>query len=189
MAALTGDSRVAKRYAAALYDSVAAEGNAGGQTVDSTLADLQTVGEMLAGVKYLRAILQQPLVSDDRKFKVIADAFGNRIGATSLKFIDLLVRKRRENLIDECIAEFKREADERAGRVEAFVETPQPLDAGQLQRMQQALEQRTGKTIRLHASVDGAMLGGVRVRIGDDVIDAGLKTRLETLHRRLLAAR
>ena len=189
MAALTGDTRVAKRYAAALYDSVASESNAGGQTVDSTLADLQVVGDMLANVKYLRGILQQPLVSDERKFKVINDAFANRIGATSVKFLDLLVRKRRENLIDACIAEFKREADERAGRVEAFVETPLPLDEAQLQRMRQALEQRTGKTIRLHASVDNAMIGGVRVRIGDDVIDAGLKTRLETLHRRLLAAR
>ncbi len=56
---------------------------------------------------YLRAVLMQPLVSDERKNKVVDDAFGDRVTASSLNFLKLLIRKRREDLIEECIREFR----------------------------------------------------------------------------------
>jgi F-type H+-transporting ATPase subunit delta len=185
--AVKGDIRVARRYATALFDTVWDESGQDG--VDGAAADLTVVEEMLSTVDYLRAVIMQPLVSDDRKRTVIEQAFKSRLGKNSYNFLLMLVRNRREDSIDDIISEYRRLADEKAGRIEAFVETPIALSTDQIADLQAALERRAGKTIRLHSSVDPSMIGGVRVRIGDDIIDAGLQTRLEKLRAQMLAAK
>ena len=64
------------------------------------------ISRFIAEVPYLRAVLLQPLVSDERKNKVVTDAFSDRVTASSLNFLKLLIRKRREDLIEEAIREF-----------------------------------------------------------------------------------
>ena len=184
--AIKSDLRVARRYAGALFDAALNTGDGG---IEATAADLIVVEEMLATVPNLRAVLENPLISHDGKHQVIADAFSSRLGPTSLNFLYLLVRKRRENMIDAAIADFRVLADEHAGRVEATVESALALEDDQLEQLQAALEKRTGKTVFLKSAVDPTMLGGLRVRIGDVVIDAGLRTRLEQLRLQLQAAR
>jgi F-type H+-transporting ATPase subunit delta len=100
-----------------------------------------------------------------------------------------MVRKRREDIIRTAIAEYRLLADAHAGRVEAFVDSAFALDDDQLSELRAALEERTGKTVLLHAAVDPTMLGGLRVRIGDVVIDSGLRAGLEQLRLQLMAAR
>lgn len=185
--AVKGDLRAARRYAAALFQAIWDEGGESG--IEGARADLTVVEEMLRDVPYLRSVLLQPLVTDERKHNVIEQAFKPRLGKTTFNFLNLLVQKRREGIIDEVIAEFGRLADERAGRVEAFVETPVALGTDQLADLQAALERRTGKFIHMNTSVDETMLGGIRVRIGDDIIDGGLKSKLEKLRTQMLAAR
>lgn len=177
--------KVAKRYASALFQAVSGDPDG----IETASADLTVVEEMLANVPYLRAVMMQPLVSDERKRKVIGDAFESRLGAPTLNFLYLLIKKRREDVIDEIIAEYRRMADEAAGRVKAFVETKIALSDDQLKRLRGALEERTGKTVELYASLDDKMLGGMRVRIGDSIIDGSLSGRLEKIHQLLLAAR
>jgi F-type H+-transporting ATPase subunit delta len=184
--AIKGDLRVARRYAAALFEAAR---NIGPDGIEAVSSDLSVISELLAGVPYLRSILNHPLVSDERKRKVLADTFASRLGDTSLNFLYLLVRKRREGIVDQAIEEFRRFEDVHAGRLEASVESARPLSDDELTRLQGALEARSGKSVRLTASVDAAMLGGVRVRIGDEIIDAGLNTRLEELRWRLASAR
>jgi F-type H+-transporting ATPase subunit delta len=184
--AITGDAKVARRYAAALFDAVAEGGD---EAIEAAGADLNVIEEMLKNIPYLRAVLLQPLVTDERKNTVIRDAFASRLGELPLNFLLLLIRKRREGLIDQIIADFRRLADERAGRVEAFVESSVALTDDQVERLQAALHQRTGKTVKLTASVDARMLGGVRVRIGDSIIDGALSSQLERIRHLLLAAR
>jgi F-type H+-transporting ATPase subunit delta len=187
MAVKSSDVRAAKRYAAALFNAIWDESGQDG--IEGAAADLGVVEEMLAGVPHLRTVIVQPMVSDDRKRDVIEQAFKARLGKITFNFLNLLVQKRREGIIDEIISEFRKLADEKAGRVEAFVEAASALSTDQVADLQAALERRTGKTIRMHTSVDESMIGGVRVRIGDDVFDAGLKTRLEKLRATMLAAK
>jgi F-type H+-transporting ATPase subunit delta len=184
--AIKRDTRVARRYASALLKSVE-EGGIDG--IDGASADLTVVTEMLKTVPYLRAVLQQPLVPQERKLKLATDAFKSRLGEKTFGFLTLLIRKRRENIIDSAILEFRRLADERAGRLEAHVVSARPLSAAQLTGLQGALEKRTGKTVRLTSSIDAKILGGLRVQFGDSVIDGTLSTRLERIHQRLTAVR
>lgn len=175
------DIRVAKRYAAALFGVAVRD-----DILDAVAADLELIGRYLGEVPYLRAVLNQPLVSDARKNKVIVDAFGDRVTASSLNFLKLLIRKRREDLIPECIREFRVLLAEQSGTVDAEAWTAVPMTLDQQQGLVLSLHNLTGKKVRLRAAVDVSLVGGVVVRLGDTVIDGSVRGKLERLERQLL---
>ena len=176
--------RVAKRYAAALFGIAVRDG-----IVESVTADLGLIERLLDGVPYLRAVLNQPMVPQDRKNQVASDAFGDRVTATSLSFLKLLIRKRREDLIGECAREFRALVAERDNTTEATASSAVPLTAAQTERLTRSLERLTGKHVRLTTQVDTGMLGGVIVRLGDTIIDGSISGRLLRLEQQLLGQR
>ena len=177
------DTRVARRYAAALF-GIAVRDN----ILDAVAEDLTLISRLIADVPYLRAVLMQPLVSDERKNKFASDAFGDRVTATSLNFLKLLIRKRREDLIDECVRQFRALLAERNNTVEAIVYSAVPLADAQVARLTQGLETMTGKTVHLTPEVDESIVGGIIVRLGDTIIDGSVRGRLRRLEQQLLGA-
>ena len=177
------DIRVAKRYAAALFGVALRD-----QVLDAVTADLELISRFLNEVPYLRAVLMQPLVSDERKNKVVVEAFGDRVTASSLSFLKLLIRKRREDLIPECIREFKALVAEHSGTVDAEAWTAVPMTLDQQQGLVLSLHALTGKKVRLRAEVDTDLVGGVVVRLGDTIIDGSVRGKLERLERQLLGS-
>ncbi len=177
------DIRVARRYAAALFGVANRDG-----ILDAVAQDLTLVERFLDDVPYLRAVLMQPLVSHTRKDAVVDEAFGERVTASSLNFLKLLIRKRREELIGECIREFRALLAERTNTVDAEAWTAIPMTPEQQARLVQSLHTLTGKEVRLMAEVDHTLVGGVVVRIGDTVMDGSVRGKLERLERQLLGA-
>ena len=177
------DVRVAKRYAGALF--AVAERNG---ILDAVASDLALMGRFLAEVPYLRAVIMQPLVSDTRKNKVADDAFGDRVTAASLNFLKLLIRKRREELFEECAREFRALLAAHTNTVDAEAATAVPMTAEQVVRLTESLQTLTGKTVRLTTQVDAALVGGVVVRLGDRILDGSVRGKLERLERLLSGA-
>ena len=175
------DSRVARRYSSALFEIALRD-----DTIEVISDDLTLVETFVRDVPYLRAVLLQPLVSEEQKIKVLSDAFGDRITASTLNFLYLLVRKRRENLVDEVIAEYRRLADEKADRVTAHIQSAVPLTDAQVKQITGALEQRTGKNVKVTTQVTSSIIGGLLVRIGDQVIDGTIRGRLDRVRQQLL---
>ena len=177
------DIRVARRYAAALFGVAVRD-----DILDAVAQDLTLISRFVAEVPYLRAVLMQPLVSDARKNTVLNEAFGDRVTATSLNFLRLLIRKRREDVIEECVREFRAMLAERNNTVEAVAHSAVPFSPAQVERLTQSLQTMTGKTVHLTTEVDSAMVGGVIVRLGDTIIDGSVRGRLHRLEQQLLGA-
>lgn len=175
------DIRVARRYAAALFGIAQRDG-----AVDAISQDLALISRFIAEVPYLRAVLLQPLVSEVRKNKVIAEAFGSRVSPTSLNFLKLLIKKRREDLIEESIRDFHALVAAQQNRVDAVATTAGPISETQEARLTQSLQALTGKTVSLTTAIDPQIMGGVVVRIGDTVIDGSVRGQLERLEQQLL---
>ncbi len=175
------DIRVASRYAGALF--AVAERNG---ILDAVATDLELMRRFLTEVPRLRAVIMEPLVSDSRKFAVADEAFGDRVTASSLNFLKLLIRKHRESLIEECTREFHALLAEHNNTTDAEASSAVPLTPEQAARLTQSLQTLTGKTIRLTTQVDAALVGGVVVRMGDTVIDGSVRGKLERLERQLL---
>lgn len=177
------DIRVARRYAAALFGVARRDG-----ILDAVEQDLTLISHFLAEVPYLRAVLMQPLVSVARKNTIVDEAFGDRTTASSLNFFKLLIRKRREDLIGECIREFRVLLAEHTNTVDAEAWAAVPMTLDQQERLVRSLHALTGKKVRLVAEVDRTLIGGVVVRIGDTVMDGSVRGKLERLERQLLGA-
>jgi F-type H+-transporting ATPase subunit delta len=90
--------------------------------------------------------------------------------------------------VDEIAAiedEYGRLVDEAAGRVRATATTAVELSPNDQDGLVRSLSKRLGREVRLTATVDPAIIGGLVLRFGDHVIDASLATRLQQLRRKL----
>jgi F-type H+-transporting ATPase subunit delta len=89
------------------------------------------------------------------------------------------------HLLPAVAAEFERLAREARGVLEATVTVARPVTQSEQQEIQQRLHALTGKEVQIHMAVDPSILGGVVVRIGDQVIDASVEGRLDRLRQEL----
>lgn len=178
------DTRVAKRYSAALFEVAKKDG-----ILDAVGQDLSLIERLLQQHDLLRAVLNQPLVTEERKSKMIADVFSDNVTATSLSFLKLLVRKRRADLVQETIDEFRVLLADHLNIVDANARTAVAMTSKQTDALTKSLEKLTGKKVNLSVEVDESMIGGVIVRIGDNVIDGSVRGRLHRLETQLLGSR
>jgi F-type H+-transporting ATPase subunit delta len=149
-------------------------------------------GDVAAAVERdprLKRFLESPRVSEAQKREIIGTAFGDRLPHLLVRFLQVLVRNRRQMLLSAIAVEYTRLLDDLEGRIHADVTVARPMDeAGQA-----ALAERLtrimggGKRVTPVVRVFPAIMGGVIVRIGDTVADGSVRTRLGRL-RQLLAA-
>lgn len=169
--------RVARRYANALMQVAVAT-----KAVDRTAEDLGLVGRALKGSRELWLLLASPVVPETKKASIVNEMFGKRVSAPTMMFLDLLVRKHREVVLDEVIEQFHALHDEMLGLITVDVKTAVDLQPKQEKTLIAELERRTGKKVRLQVTRDPSIMGGLMVKIGDTVVDASVRHQLARLH-------
>jgi F-type H+-transporting ATPase subunit delta len=180
-------SAVAKRYAEALADVVAAAGSK--LRPEEAVRQVRAFEAALEASAELREALSTPAVPSGRKKAVVgrvADVL--QLAPVARNFLFVLVDHRRMPLFAEIARSFELVADERLGYARAEVTAAQELSESQRQALDAALARLTGKRIRMKTAVDGALIGGVTARIGSAVYDGSVRGRLEALEKRLSAA-
>ena len=173
----------ARVYAQALFE-IGLEG--GG--VGAVAADLHAIQDALNGLdEDLQVVFNLPQLRRDDKRKIINLAFEGKVGRPVLGFLNILVEKRREILFDKVVEEFDYQLDRHEGRVQVAVTSARKLDTDLADALRAALEQRTHKTIVLHERIDPEVIGGLRINIGDEVLDGTLRRGLQDMRRNLAA--
>ena len=170
---------VARRYAQALI------GAKGGYEADvrGSFADL------IAAYREndsLRQAIANPRIATADKERVLRRLLPDAPPVLE-SFLRLVLARRRESEIQAIYEEYCRMSDEREGEAEAIVETSLPLGDADLERLGKVLEQRFQRRLRLSVRVDPALLGGIRVRVGDQLLDDTVRSRLTSIRRMLLA--
>ena len=173
---------VARRYAAAIFD-IARKQN----TIDRTLEDVQQIARLFSNRK-IAFLLLEPKVPAQRKEKALRDAIQSRALPTSLNLALLLVQRNLVEYTPNIASEFEQMVRDYRNEAVADVTTATQIDATQTRTIQQALEQRTGKTIVVRPHVDPSILGGVVARVGDKVIDGSIRYRLSVLEQQMLSS-
>lgn len=173
---------VARRYAAAIFD-IARKQN----TLDRTLEDVQQIAKLFSNRK-VSFLMREPKVPAQRKEKALRDAIQGRALPTSLNLALLLVQRDLVEYAPNIAAELEQLIRDSRNEAVAEVTTATQIDATQSRTIQQALEERTGKTIIVHPHVDPAILGGVIARVGDQLIDGSIRYRLSVLEQQLLTS-
>jgi F-type H+-transporting ATPase subunit delta len=175
----------ARVYAKALFELGLGEGN-----LAAIAEDLHAVLDALNGLDGdLRAFFNLPQLRRDEKRRIINLAFGGQVGRPVLGLLNILVEKRREALFDEIVFQFDIMLDRHQGRLKVQVTTARKLDDQLAEALRTAIEQRTNKTVVLQERVDPEVIGGMKVNVGDRVIDGTVRRTLQDMRRTLAATR
>jgi F-type H+-transporting ATPase subunit delta len=133
--------------------------------------------------------LESPKISEAQKNEVFFQAFGDRVPRHFLRFLQTLVRKRRQMLIPTISEEYDKLLDIHEGRVHANVTVARETSPEDETRIAEQLSLVIGKSVVPHLRVNPAILGGVIVKIGDTVMDGSVRRRLGRLKAQILTAR
>lgn len=149
------------------------------EAASALLPDLDAIARTLGTSPELREILRNPAVERSRKADLLA-AITAKAGTAPLaaRFLSVLLANRRIAHVSEVIAAVRERLDRDRNVVEAHVQAARPLAQAEADAIGKALEGRTQRTVRLKVETDPALLGGFVVRIGSEVYDASLATRL-----------
>ncbi|HEU4962403.1 MAG TPA: F0F1 ATP synthase subunit delta [Bacilli bacterium] len=172
-------SPVAKRYAEALYDVAKEKG-----LLEAVEKDLAGVAGALADHPQLANILVHPNISLDAKKQQIKDLFAGRVSDVVLNFLLVLFDARRQGEIGNVYNEFVRLADAARGVVKAEVETAVSLTEEELNSIKEKLS-ANGKQVDVKMTVNPALIGGAKVRLGDQVLDYSVAGQLASFRQSL----
>jgi F-type H+-transporting ATPase subunit delta len=150
---------------------------------------LESVGESLAVVRAaldesddFRELTTSPLIGRDEKVKaVIAAAGAMGLDPLTTNFLGVLAHNRRLAKLGQVIRAFNTLASRHRGEINAEVTSAHPLDDDQVEAIRQNLRTRMGRDIAVEMNVDRALLGGLVVKIGSQMIDGSIRTKLNNL--------
>lgn len=173
--ALTGSA--ARRYAEALMDIATEE-----KAVEEFRSSLDSVAAAFSD-EFLR-VLADPSSPLERRLKAGAAATKGQPAAVG-SLVSMLVERGRLGLIGAIAAAYGDLADERAGIAKARITTAVPLPESQRATFVGRLEKSTGKRIQAEFEVEPELIGGATVQVGDHLIDASLRAKLDALREQL----
>ena len=174
---------IANVYAKSLFELAVAEG--GNVQAESVLGELEDILEIARGDATFSEFLASrviPTASRDASLVKILD--GNASDLT-LRFLRLLNRKGRLGHLYPITTAFESLVQDAFGRVEVDLFTAEALDESAKSTFRDTLASRLGKEIILHTYTEPAMLGGVKLRIGDRLVDDSLVSQLSRMRDRL----
>ena len=174
---------LAKTYALSLLELVEAKG--GQSLTEDTLGELEDILELARSDAAFSEFLSSLTLAVKHRTDSLKKIFGGRIEALTLNFLLVLNEKGRLSHLPAIVAAYDTIAQERFGRIEVDVFTAEPISADELRGIKERLQSSLGKEAIVHPYTDGSMIGGVKLRIGDQLIDASIATQLRKLRDRL----
>ena len=168
---------LAGRYASALFDLARDQ-----RQIDAVSASLETLKGALADSADLKAVTSSPLIGRENAGKAIAaTAAALKLDPITTNFLGVVAQNGRLRQLAEIVRLFGRLAAEHRGETTAEVISARPLDDDQIAALRAKLGERAGNSIRIDARVDPSILGGIVVRLGSQMIDASIRTKLNPL--------
>ncbi|HEU0133289.1 MAG TPA: F0F1 ATP synthase subunit delta [Allosphingosinicella sp.] len=168
---------LAGRYAMALFELARDE-----RQLEAVGASLASLKQALADSDDLRVLTTSPLTRRDDALNGVAGlAEAMRLDPITTNFLGVLAQNRRLGQLGSIIRYFNLLAARSRGEVTAEVVSAHPLDDGQVAALKGNLKNRLGRDVAVDLSIDPTILGGLVVKIGSQMIDGSIRTKLNTL--------
>ena len=178
-------SAIGSRYARAFADVVFS------MKLDPTrtLAEAKSLQELVHDNVELRRVWEDPSIPAEQK-RAVLDGLVQRLGSSRQvrNFFAVLIDHRRMALLDDIVAEFQHEINDRLGFAEAEVSTARVLNDAEKRDLESQIAQLTGKRVQARYAVDPKLLGGAVVQIGSTIYDGSVHGQLQRLREELITA-
>lgn len=170
-----------RRYALALYEIAESKGR-----VEEYLSDLREVVNVIKTNSEFYQVIKHPQISSTRKKELFKSIFKDAIDQELLTFLLVLIDKDRILYLEEKLNEMQKIHLERNNTLLAVVKTVIQLEEEQRNTLKNKLERIYDKKVIINEEIDKTIIGGVYVRIGNDVIDGTIKSKLEEMKELML---
>ncbi|HWI60412.1 MAG TPA: F0F1 ATP synthase subunit delta [Symbiobacteriaceae bacterium] len=175
---------VSRRYAHALFDLAQEKG-----LVDQVDQEFSMVVAMIDANPQLRAVMNDVLIAPEVKSDLVKKLFTGKVSELVLNFMLVVVRKRREAFFPQMHRSFLDLANEARGIVEVEVRSAVELPEETVRTLEQKLVTRLGKRVKFQTQVAPELIGGLVVRVGDELMDGSVRTRLRRMRDRLIRSK
>jgi F-type H+-transporting ATPase subunit delta len=170
-------------YARSLFELAQ---KAGGQPkIEETLAELDDILELARTDARFGEFLASRILTPKARGASLGKIFGGRVSDLTLNFLRVLNAKDRLQHLPPIIAAFDQMVQEEFGRIEVNVYTATAAQPAELDAIRQRLKSVLGKEPVVHAYAEPSMIGGLKLQIGDRLIDASIASSLRKLRDRL----
>lgn len=174
---------VSLNYAKALFEIAHAKGGAAG--VEDLQGEIEDLLEMARADKQFSEFLATRAIASKKRGESIERMLRGRVSDLTLNFLLLLNDRGRLAELATIASSFDHLVQKQLGRIEVDVYTAEPVGPDMLRTIGDRLGSVLGKQVVAHPYTDSAMTGGVKFRIGDQLIDASVSTRLRRMRDRL----
>lgn len=171
---------IARPYAEALFK---ASGKSGGAAL---LKEVQALADV-AGDARLRQFASDPKVSASQVSDLIVSVLKAPLGAAAKNLLQTVIDNDRLVALPEIAAQFQALVNADSGVSDAVLHSAYPIEPSQLGDVVATLEKRFGRKLNARVVVEPELIGGIRVVVGDEVLDTSVKARLEQMKVALTA--
>ena len=170
---------IARPYAEALF-------KASTQNIGSVSAWLDELA-VIASDKDLQSLDASPSASSEQVFILVKSVAKSSLDGHAQNFLRTVIENGRLAALPEVASQFRALVNQQAGTYDATVQSAFPLDESILSELTSALEKRFARKLKLSVVTDASLIGGIRVVVGDEVLDTSVKARLEQMKVALTA--
>ena len=174
---------IAQVYARSLYELADQAG--GHEKILEVGQELEQICELSRGDRAFREFLGSPIVNDKRRGASLANVFADRITDLTLRFLLVLNAKGRLDHLEAIGEAYDQFVHAAFGRIEVDVYTAGPIAPEQLAAIQKRIGDSLGKEAVLYPYEDPTMIAGIRLRVGDQLIDGSVASRLRRMRQSL----
>lgn len=175
------DFRVLHRYAVSLLETAIEKKN-----LDVVTNDVQLLVETFKQNRRLSLMLESPVIRPELKLKILKEIFAKKISKDTMDFIEFVISKQRESLLQSIGSRFLELRDEYLGVANVVVASASEFTNEQKKVLQSKLEKILNKKVNLNFKIDLELVGGFIARAGDTLYDASIKHQLELLKKQFL---
>ncbi len=173
---------VSNIYAQALFDLADEAG-----LLEAIAEELVQIGQLIEHQEQLRLLLDSPSLSVTERRDIIERIFAGRVSDLLLRFLHVVNRKNRSGRLAAIAVSFAKLVAEKHGIVEIDAYVAARMENGQSDRIAQVLgEVLGGKEIVIHQHEQPHLIGGMKIRVGDQLIDGSIATQLKVMEQNML---
>lgn len=172
---------IARPYAEALFKA-----SSNGADLNSTVAWVEELAAIAADPQ-LRQLADNPKVAVEQVLDVITGVARSALPDAARNFLRVIIENGRLDALPEVAVQFRGIVNRLNGSSDAIVYSAFPVEDAALNDISAALQKRFGRKLNLSVKIDASLIGGVRVVVGDEVLDTSVKARLEQMKAALTA--
>lgn len=177
---MAGKDDLVRSYAEALFRVAAAEGE-----LDAVERHLFAFARLLETEPRVREALTDPSLPMENKRALIAESLGERANQLAVNMLAFIVEQGRAREVGRIVNELAEVAAETREAAVAEVRSAIPLDQAQAGKLAEALSRATGRKIEVRVVVDPSVVGGLVAKVGDEIFDGSIRTRLDDAREHL----